>query len=306
LWDELARDVSAVPLYQLTGGAYVGLEDSALIRGVLASVNTHEIPHDIFDPDKLAERYPALRAEEEMIAVVEQRAGFLYVGASIRAMRARAMAGGARFDDHSPVESFDVDDTGVNVVTARGRLRADRLVVAVGAWIRELVPQLTDLLTVQRQVTVWCAALGPGVAPNEAPVTLWELPSGETFYTIPDIGDGFKLGVHYGGAFTTVAEIDRSVRAEEEHKARQLLGRYIPPAAGPVRQASVCMYTNTPDLHFLIDWLPNARDRVLIVSPCSGHGFKFASAIGESAAQLLSEGKSEFDLTPFSFRRFFN
>ena len=304
LWDELARDVSVLPLYQLTGGAYVGRPDSALIRGVLASVHAHEIPHDMLGPEALAGRYPALRAEEEMMAVVEERAGFLYVGAAIRAMRARAIAAGARFDDYAPVESYDVDETGVSVVTTQGRYRADRLVVAVGAWIRELVPALADLLTVQRQVTVWCAALGPGVAPNEAPVTLWELPSGGTFYTIPDIGDGFKLGVHYGGQLTSVATIDRSVSSDEEQKARELLGRYIPPAAGPVRQASVCMYTNTPDLHFLIDWLPNARGRVLIVSPCSGHGFKFAPAIGESAAQLIASGTSDFDLSPFRLGRF--
>jgi sarcosine oxidase len=304
LWDELAREVSVLPLYELTGGAYVGSPASALIRGVLASVSAHDIPYDVLEPDALAARYPALRAEKDMIAVVEQRAGFLYVGAAMRAMRAQAMAAGARFVDHAPVESYEVAEAGVRVVTSQGKYRADRLVVAVGAWIRELIPQLADLFTVQRQVTVWCAALGPGVAPNEAPVTLWELPSGETFYTIPDVGDGFKLGVHYGGALTTVAAIDRSVSATEESQAQELLARYIPPAAGPVRRASACMYTNTPDLHFLIDWLPNAHNRVLIVSPCSGHGFKFATAIGESAAQLISDGVSDFDLSPFSFLRF--
>jgi sarcosine oxidase len=166
------------------------------------------------------------------------------------------------------------------------------------------VPQLSGVFTVQRQVTSWCKALGPGVAPNEVPVTIWELKSGKTFYTIPDEGEGFKIGVHYGGELTNVAEIDRNVSTSEASKARALLTKYIPPAAGEVLRSSVCMYTNTPDLHFLIDWLPDSAQRVLIVSPCSGHGFKFAPAIGEIGAQLVTGGASDFDIGPFRLSRF--
>lgn len=304
LWDELAQDGAVLPLYFLTGGAYVGPPTSTLLRGVLASVRTHAIPHDVLDPNALAQRYPALTAERGMQAIVEERAGFLYVNAAIRAMRTQAISAGARIHDNEPVESFAVGETQVTVKTARASYTADRLVVSVGAWIRELVPQLARVFSVQRQVTVWCAALGPGVAPNEVPVTIWELASGETFYTIPDEGDGFKIGVHYGGALTTVAEIDRSVSRAEMRQGRDLLARYIPPAAGEVRNASVCMYTNTPDLHFAIDWLPGSQERVLIVSPCSGHGFKFAPAIGEIAAEMITNGHADFDIGPFSLSRF--
>jgi sarcosine oxidase len=142
------------------------------------------------------------------------------------------------------------------------------------------------------------------VAPNETPVTIWELRSGKTFYTIPDEGEGFKIGVHYGGALTSVAEIDRNVAESESKKARALLEKYIPAAAGEVRKASVCMYTNTPDLHFVIDWLPDSHGRVLVLSPCSGHGFKFAPAIGEIGAQLVTGGASDFDVAPFRLSRF--
>jgi sarcosine oxidase len=304
LWDELAQEVAVLPLYFLTGGAYVGQPTSALLRGVHASVHEHAIRHDVLDAHALAQRYPALRAEPAMQAIVEERAGFLYVAASIRAMRSRALAAGAQLTDHEPIERFEVGANQVIVRTARDSYRADRLVVSVGAWIRELVPQLAGIFSVQRQVTVWCAALGPGVAPNEAPVTIWELPSGEAFYTIPDEGDGFKIGVHYGGRLTNAADIDRRVHDTEQQKGRELLARYIPPAAGEVRSASVCMYTNTPDLHFAIDWLPGSKERVLIVSPCSGHGFKFAPAIGEIAADMITNGHAEFDVGPFSLRRF--
>ena len=306
LWDELAQQVAVLPLYFLTGGAYIGSANSALLRGVLASVRTHAIPHEVLEPDALAQRYPALKAELGMTAIVEERAGFVHVAAGIRAMRAQAVAAGAQLEDHEPVEHFEVGANDVTVRTARETYRADRLVVAVGAWIRELVPQLARIFSVQRQVTVWCAARGAGVAPNEAPVTIWELESGETFYTIPDEGDGFKIGVHYGGALTNVGDIDRKVSDAEQQKGRELLARYIPPAAGEIRNASVCMYTNTPDLHFAIDWLPGANERVLIVSPCSGHGFKFAPAIGEVVGQMIVDGRSEFDTSPFRLTRFAN
>ncbi len=304
LWDELAQEVAVRPLYVLTGGAYIGPPESTLLSGVLASVRTHAIQHDVLDPDALARRYPALKAEPGMQAIVEERAGFLHVAEAIRAMRARALAAGAQIQDNEHVERFEVAADGVTAHTARGSYRAERLVIAAGGWIRELVPQLARIFSVQRQVTVWCAALGAGVTPNEAPVTIWELASGETFYTVPDEGDGFKIGVHYGGALTTVANIDRNVSEAERQKGRALLARYIPPAAGEVRSASVCMYTNTPDLHFAIDWLPGANERVLVVSPCSGHGFKFAPAIGEIAAQMITRDVANVDITRFALARF--
>ncbi|HEY7567238.1 MAG TPA: N-methyl-L-tryptophan oxidase [Gemmatimonadaceae bacterium] len=304
LWDELAQGVATSPLYVLTGGAYIGPPNSTLLRGVHASVRAHAIAHDVLDPAALAQRYPALKAEFGMQAIIEQRAGFLHVAAGIRAMRAGAIAAGAQMKDFEPVERFDVGVKEVQVQTARGSYHAERLVIAAGGWIRELVPQLAGVFSVQRQVTVWCAALGPGVAAREAPVTIWELHSGETFYTIPDEGDGFKIGVHYGGALTTAADIQRTVSDAEQQKGRELLARYIPAAAGEVRSASVCMYTNTPDLHFAIDWLPGTTERVLIVSPCSGHGFKFAPAVGEVVAEMITTGHPAFDIGPFSLQRF--
>lgn len=304
LWNALGRNVAKESLYTITGGAYIGPQRSVLLRGVMASVNEHRIAHDVLDANALRERYPALRAGSGMIAVVEERAGFVHVDAAIRAMRSGATSDGAAFVDQQPADSFEVGTGGVTVRTGRQEYSADRLVVAAGAWVRELVPQLSGVFTVQRQVTSWCKAVGAGVAPNEVPVTIWELKSGKTFYTIPDEGEGFKIGVHYGGELTNVAEIDRNVSASEASKARALLTKYIPPAGGEVLRSSVCMYTNTPDLHFLIDWLPDSAQRVLIVSPCSGHGFKFAPAIGEIGAQLVTGGASDFDIGPFRLSRF--
>ena len=117
--------------------------------------------------------------------------------------------------------------------------------------------------------------------------------------TFPDHGDGVKIGIHHGGVTTSPDSVDRSTTAAEDAEVRGLLARFMPPAAGREVEKRVCLYTNTPDEHFLIDRHP-ADDRVLIVSPCSGHGFKFASAIGEVVAELVLDGGSAMDLSLFS------
>ena len=121
--------------------------------------------------------------------------------------------------------------------------------------------------------------------------------------TFPDLGDGVKAGVHHEGETTDPATVRRSTTPEEDADVREILSRLMPDAAGRQLEARVCLYTNTPDHDFLIDAHP-AAPNALLVSPCSGHGFKFASAIGEIAADLVTRGESTFDLTPFRLDRF--
>jgi glycine/D-amino acid oxidase-like deaminating enzyme len=121
------------------------------------------------------------------------------------------------------------------------------------------------------------------------------------FATLPDEGHGVKCGMHHAGSFTTPESVNRGVSDAENDRARILLEGVMPGAGGALLDSRVCLYTNTPDRHFIIDWLDS---RVLLVSPCSGHGFKFASAIGEIAAQLTLDGRTWLDLSPFSLSRF--
>jgi glycine/D-amino acid oxidase-like deaminating enzyme len=122
------------------------------------------------------------------------------------------------------------------------------------------------------------------------------------FYTIPDFGDGFKAGIHHDGERVDPDTVRREPAPDDEARVRALLARFVPSANGPLRDARVCLYTNAPDGHFLLDRHP-ASPRVLVVSPCSGHGFKFAPAIGEAAADLVTDGRSRFDLAPFALAR---
>src|SRR5207237_3587293 len=120
---------------------------------------------------------------------------------------------------------------------------------------------------------------------SRCPIGLWETKAGDVFATLPDEGHGVKCGTHHAGTTTSPDRVDRSVSDTENETAQRLLDQVMPGAAGRLLDSRVCLYTNTPDHHFIIDWA--ASQRVLVVSPCSGHGFKFASSIGEIVSQLV-------------------
>jgi sarcosine oxidase len=124
------------------------------------------------------------------------------------------------------------------------------------------------------------------------------------FYTMPDMGHGMKVGWHHGGEITDPDRVDRTITPAEHAGIADLLRRFAPGAKGERRATQVCLYTNTPDRHFIVDFLPTDA-RVLLVSACSGHGFKFASVMGEVVADLVTSGRSAFDLSPFRLARFF-
>lgn len=306
LWDELQRE-SGMDLCVQTGGLMVGRESGALVRGALQSAATHNIEHELLDAAELTRRFPAYVARRDAVAVLEKRAGMLFPERCIEAQMERARASGADLHPNEEVKQWTATATGVRLETARGTYEADRLVLAAGPWLPGLLSQTGSKLPleVERQMSHWFepedSANGKyGV--GRCPIALWEMPDGDVFATLPDNGDGVKCGMHHAGAPTSPDAVNRMVSQGENAVARELLETVMPGAGGRLVDARVCLYTNTPDRHFIIDWLEGGR--ALVVSPCSGHGFKFATAIGEIAAQLVTEGKSWLDLEPFSIRRF--
>ncbi|HEX6251947.1 MAG TPA: FAD-dependent oxidoreductase, partial [Gemmatimonadaceae bacterium] len=142
-----------------------------------------------------------------------------------------------------------------------------------------------------------------GFAPADCPITVWDDPDGPAFYTFPDMGEGVKIAIHHGGGITNPRDVDRTPGTADEAAIRKLLARFVPAANGSLREAVVCLYTNTPDQHFIIDHLDAAK-RVVLVSACSGHGFKFASAVGEAVAALVSGEVPPADISLFRLDRF--
>jgi sarcosine oxidase len=192
----------------------------------------------------------------------------------------------------------------VQVTTARGTATARRLVLAAGAWMRELLPELALPLTVERMVLYW---FRPPRATDlftaqRFPIFICEYTPGRVWYGLPDVGDGVKVALHHDGEPTDPDTVRRDVRPDEVTYIRALLRTFLPAADGELVDTAVCLYTNTPDECFLIDTHP-AHSEVVIASPCSGHGFKFSSAIGELLADLALAGTTSFDLTPFRLAR---
>ena len=185
------------------------------------------------------------------------------------------------------------------------RYEAGQLVLTAGPWMRELAPALRPLLTAERQVLGWFDVADRGqFAPQAFPVFVLEAEEG-TYYGFPEYGvPGFKIGrYHHLDERVHPDTVDRACHPRDEAALREAVSRYFPAANGALRSSAVCMFTNTPDEHFIIDRAPDAPE-VLLVSPCSGHGFKFCSVVGEICADLVQHGRTSHDIGLFRLARF--
>jgi sarcosine oxidase len=304
LWEELQLLAGELLLNQ-TGGLMIGRPDSAVFRGARLSADTHHLPHEVLTSGQVRKRFPALRPEDDMAAILEPRAGILFPEQCITAHLALAARYGAHLRVDEPVLSWEETNDGVRVVTTKGAYHASQLVVSAGGWARELLPELNLPFTVERQVLFWFEPAGRAglFGPEVCPIHLWQFDQRRFFYGFPDLGAGVKVACHHDGEFTSPDQIRREVASDEIEAMRTIIRRFLPAADGPLRSATVCMYTNTPDEHFWIDRHPGCS-RILIASPCSGHGFKFSSVIGEIVCDLVRRREPAFDLSLFRRRTF--
>lgn len=303
LWAELEREWGR-PIYRRTGGLMLGPRDGVLLTGAHRSAHEHGIEHEELSAAEVHARFPGIDVPSNFGGLLELRAGVLDPEGCVAAHLALAAHAGARVLPNDPVLRWSSSGGGISVETATARYEAARLVVSAGAWVRELVPGVPLPLQVERQVMLWFQPSGDAslFEPERCPVAMIEYAPDRIFYSLPDLGDGLKAAIHHEGESTTPESVRREVSERDIAPVRELLQRFMPGANGPLRSCAVCLYTNTPDTHFAIGPYP-LHSEVLVVSPCSGHGFKFASAIGEAVAELALEGRSGFDLRPFGLDR---
>jgi sarcosine oxidase len=199
---------------------------------------------------------------------------------------------GASLRFAEPIERWERDGDGVRVFSARGSYRSRRLVIAAGAWLPRLLPQLAPHLWVERNVLFWFEPRGEIDAFARLPVYIVD-DTDRMYYGFPyDPGNGLKMaGLHFGDRVDPDT-VDREPSVRDEERVRAWLRRRMPLADGERRRAQVCMYTNSPDGQFIID----REGPVAYASACSGHGFKFASAVGEILADLTISGRSSLDI----------
>lgn len=303
-WSEL-QEASGEKLLLKTGGLLLGPSDGTLVAGTRLSADRHKLEYDVLSAKQVRKHYPVLQPNDSTVGLWEPRAGILLPEVCVDAHLGLARQHGADLHFNEPVTQWKPDRKGVQVKTDRAEYKASQLVLALGPWLGLSLPDLALPLTVERQVLYWFdpADQRESFELERLPIFAWEYAPDALFYGFPNLGDGVKIALHHQGQATDVESIDRSVSPEETEAMRMIVGAVIPDLAGALLKTEVCMYTNTPDDHFIIDFHPDLP-QVLIASACSGHGFKFSAVVGEILSDLLIERKSNFDLSPFRISRF--
>ena len=304
LWRELESGL-AEPLLHITGGLDVGTVGSVVFEGSLRSCREHDLPHEVLDATALAARFPGWRPAANAMAVYQPDAGFLTPERCIQTHADRARSLGAEIRTRETMLAYEARGGSVRVRTDRGEYEAAQLVLTAGPWMADLAPALRPLLTPERQVLGWFEIADRArFAPSAFPVFVLEADEG-TFYGFPEYGvPGFKIGrYHHLDERVHPDTMDRACHPRDEAALREAVSRYFPAANGALRSSAACLFTNTPDEHFIIDRAPGAPE-VLLVSPCSGHGFKFSSVIGEICADLVVHGTTAHNIELFRLARF--
>ena len=288
LWRDLEQ-ATGDELLRQTGGVYAGPRDGELVAGSLRSAREHSLEHELLDPDGLRDRLPLFRFDPEWWGLAETTAGYLLPDRAIAAHQRLAERHGAELRFEERALSWTPDGDGVRVRTDRGTYRSAKLVIAAGAWNARLLPWLAPVLEVKRVPLFWFEPVAEKSALAALPVYIVDSGLGHGCYGFPYLADqGLKIATHGAGTPADPDTVDREAHPTDEAPIRAFIKERLPAADGPVRMTKICMYTVTPDEHFIVD----VDGPVSYASACSGHGFKFASVMGEVLADLALEGRT--------------
>ena len=303
LWRELESE-SGLQLLTMTGALMIGRREDGLVRGVLRSIQGHGLEHELMDQAEARRRHPQHRLLASEVALFERDAGVLRPEAAIRAAAARAVELGASLVTGRRVTELSFEEGGVAVRAGESVYRAGRAVVAPGAWLPKLLPQLGLPLRIERQVQVWFPARRTeSFLPASFPVFMHQR-EGTLLYGLPSLdGSTVKVAIHHEGLAADPDRLEREVTEAELRRVSALVEERLEGLdPNPVR-AAVCMYSNSPDDHFVVGPHPEAPGTFLL-GGFSGHGFKFAPVIGEAAAEWAASGATRQPIGGFSPTRF--
>jgi sarcosine oxidase len=278
----------------------IGPAGGELVTGVRRSADEHRLAVESLTAAGIVQRFPVFQPGEDAVGLLEHGAGILAVEDCVDAHCEAAVALGAEIRTEEPATRWRVVGDAVEVITDRGTYHAARLVVTAGAWATRLLADVGVPLSVMRQVQLWFAPADPArFRRDRFPVFLLDTPEG-AFYGLPATDPrGLKACRHYGAPELPGPEtVDWSVHEADEVPVRTFLNRYLPAAAGPRTDAQVCLYTLTPNRHFVIDVHPY-HPQVVLACGFSGHGFKFAPVVGEALADLAETGATSLPITMF-------
>ncbi len=304
LWRELEA-ASGAEILTLSGALMIGPPTAEAVTGALAAAAGHTLEVRLLKADALRRAYPGHKVGNRDVAVLDTQAGFVRPEAAVAAMIGRVEALGGEIRRNVRVSS--VNHTGpdaVEVVTDGARESFDAAVIAAGPWMGELIDWLP--LTVERQVLAWFA-IDRGadwLVPERFPVFIRQADDIGDVYGFPTLdGISVKIARHHQGDGTDPDHVRREVKEDELEPLRRYVATRLRGVTPRVMRSVTCMYTNTPDGHFVIGHHPDDA-RVTLISACSGHGFKFAPVIGDIAADLVCDGRTSRDISHFSLKRF--
>jgi sarcosine oxidase len=307
LWRRIERD-TGTHLLHITGGLNIGSRDGELVRRTIVAAQQHSIPFEVLEGYAIRERFPAVVPLDGDVAVHETKAGYLFPEECIRAQLSLAAGAGAELNFEERVLSWSAETDRVEVQTSKGSYSARHLVITAGPWANTALQEILPL-RVTRQVMAWIQPT-TGVdtfLPDRFPVFLCEDPEGGfPGYGFPALDGprgGIKAAIHGSDIVCTPEHVDREVHETDVQRIIQKLKARMPALDGQVVRAQTCLYTMSPDEHFVIGAHPQLAS-CSIACGFSGHGFKFASVVGEILADLAMKGSTTHPIGLFSPTRF--
>jgi sarcosine oxidase len=305
-WRQLETETGSSFLTR-TGGLYAGPADSRPVAGAIRSAQEHSLAHEVIDSDEIHRRWPIFEPAPDIFGLLEEQAGSVRIDQANAAHLAVAEQHGARLEfGRRVVDWRPTPGGGFEVETGDGAVvGAEHLVLATGPWIGDFVPDLRLPLQVERECPCWFTPTVDPASVGADRLPIWVMmDEGTAFYGIPHDPDlGLKVSIHHWGTFVDPDEVDRVVGPADVERIRTFLRARMPTANGPLANATVCLYTNTPDDAFIVDRHPAAAG-VAFASACCGHGFKFAPLIGDILADLALNGSTSYVIDRFRAERF--
>lgn len=318
IWSELEVR-SGQPLFYNCGGYVIAPGSGSQLEGqhwdnfverTREIAEDHNIPHLVESPATVRETHPQFLLRDHEETIFELTGGVVLCEDAVDVQIRIAQELGARVHVNEPVIDIDHQASGVIVKTGKGWYSADKVIVSAGAWIKSFLPERThENLKVTRQEVFWFEPEDPELFSMErCPTTIWIAERQEMFFSsfpmVPNGIPGTKVLTENFIDPVDAQTVNREItQADIDHFYETYVTQRIVGLTPNCVKAAVCLYTTTPDDQFLIDHHPDS-DRVLIASPCSGHGFKHSAAIGEGLVEWALDGQPKLDFSPFRLDRF--
>jgi len=305
LWDKLEHDTGQ-KIFHRTGGIYMGRPDGETIAGSRLAMRKYNLPGEELSREQTLERHPQFRLPDDFVGLTDPLMGFVVPEQAMASFADQAMRHGAELHGHEAVLDWSANDTGVTVRTALREYHADRIVFTGGAWSGKLLADIGIKLVVTRQVLAWVWPRKPELfAYGTLPVWVIETGAGGIHYGFPMMPNkpGFKIAQHFPATPTDPDHVERDPQPGDLETIYPAIRQFLPDADGPLLSLTTCLYSNSPDSHFIIDRHPQ-HERVIIAAGFSGHGFKFASGVGDALADMAMSGGTDLPIGFLSLKRF--